>query len=166
MKEISDKDKSKKELISELNSLRQRVAVLEQQERELQRKIANLTESCTKYQTIADGTFDWEFWLSPSAEFVYSSPACERITGYAAAEFANDPALFYRIIHKDDLAGVMENLNRRRVEESCCEIEFRIFDRNGSLKKISLAFHPIYEKDGQYMGIRGSNREIIERPQA
>ena len=68
MKEINDKDKSKKELISELNSLRQRVAVLEQHEPELQKKITKLAESCAKYQMIADGTFDWEFWLSPSAE--------------------------------------------------------------------------------------------------
>ncbi len=161
---VNDKEKTKKELINELNSLRQSIITLEQHQHELKKKIAELTESCSKYQMIADGTFDWEFWLSPAAEFIYSSPACEKIAGYTAAEFANDPALFYRIIHKDDLAGVMENLNRRRVEESHCEIEFRIFHRNGTLKKIALAFHPIYGKDGQYMGIRGSNREIIDQP--
>jgi PAS domain S-box-containing protein len=160
---IDDKEKTKKELINELNSLRQKVAEFEHHNHDLKKKIIEITESCTKYQMIADGTFDWEFWLSPAAEFIYSSPACERITGYSASEFANDPALFYRIIHKDDLAGVMENLNRRRVEESCCEIEFRMFHRNGALKRISLAFHPIYGQDGQYMGIRGSNREIVDQ---
>ncbi|MEN6624427.1 MAG: PAS domain-containing protein [Smithella sp.] len=161
---IEDKDKTKKELINELDSLRQKVAELEKRDHDLRKKIGEITESCNKYQMIADGTFDWEFWLSPGAEFVYSSPACERIAGYAASEFANDPALFYRIIHKDDLAGVVENLNRRRVEESSCEIQFRIFHRNGTLKRISLVFHPIYEKNGQYMGIRGSNREIVDWP--
>lgn len=159
---VDDKEKSKKDLINELNSLRQKTAMMEQHERELKKKIKELNDTCTKYKLIADGTFDWEFWLSPGAEFIYSSPACERITGYAAAEFADDPALFYRIIHKDDLAEVMENLNRRRVEESCCEIKFRLSHRNGALKRIALAFHPIYEENGQYLGIRGSNREIVD----
>ena len=41
----------------------------------------------TKYQIVADNTYDWEFWLSPQGKYVYGSPASKRITGYLTPDF-------------------------------------------------------------------------------
>lgn len=165
MMTLKDRVKTKKEMIQELEHLRNQVLELRKSEREFKEKIDELSGKVFKYRTIADGTYDWEFWLSPAAEFLYSSPSCERITGYSAPEFENDPALFLRIIHPEDRSRVAENLNRKRAETSYCEIEFRVIHRDGVQRQISLVFHPVYGEDNQFMGIRGSNREITEAKQ-
>lgn len=155
-----DKHKTKKEMICELECLRERITELQQREHEFKATIAVLQDSINKYRTIADGTYDWEFWLSPGGEFCYTSPSCERVTGYATSDFAADPALFFRIIHEDDISWVAEHLNRRRAEKGYCQIEFRIIHKDGSMRRVSLAFQSIYDDDGLFQGIRGSNREI------
>ncbi len=40
-----------------------------------------------KYRTIAEYNYDWEFWQTPERDFIYSSPSCERISGYDAGDF-------------------------------------------------------------------------------
>lgn len=155
-----DKHKTKKEMIRELEFLRERITELQQREHEFKAIIAALQNGINKYRTIADGTYDWEFWLSPGGEFCYTSPSCERVTGYAVSDFAADPALFFRIIHEDDISWVAEHLNRRRAEKGYCQIEFRIIHKDGSMRRVSLAFQSIYDEDGLFQGIRGSNREI------
>lgn len=161
MNTIKDKNKTKKEMIRELEYLREQVSDLQQRENESRAIIESLQGDVAKYRTIADGTYDWEFWLSPGGEFSYTSPSCERITGYAASDFAADPALFFRIIHSEDMACVAEHLNRRRAEKGYCQIEFRIIHKDGTLHRISLAFQSVYDDDGLFQGIRGSNREIM-----
>ena len=46
-----------------------------------------LRKSEEKYRTVADFTYDWEFWLGPDDDFLYCSPSCQRITGHSAAGF-------------------------------------------------------------------------------
>jgi len=31
---------------------------------------------------IADSSYDWELWFDPAGALAYTSPSCERITGY------------------------------------------------------------------------------------
>jgi PAS domain S-box-containing protein len=61
-----------------------------------------LQESEIKYRTVADNTYNWEFWLDPQGRFLYSSPSCLRITGYSNEEFKNNPELPRRLVHPDD----------------------------------------------------------------
>ncbi len=62
-----------------------------------------LRESEERFRTIADFTYDWEYWLAPDGSFNYITPSVERITGYSAAEFFQDPMLLEKITHPDDL---------------------------------------------------------------
>ena len=50
-----------------------------------------LLDSEVRYRIVADNTYDWECWLSPDGTFRYSSPSCERITGYSAGDFLRRP---------------------------------------------------------------------------
>ena len=65
-----------------------------------------LRESEEKYRIVADNTFDWEFWLGPDGRFLYMSPSCERVTGYAVWEFMDNPDLLQKIIHSDDRKAI------------------------------------------------------------
>lgn len=127
------KDLSKKQLVQEVSALRRTAGELEKAAGELAQKEGASRRAAEKYRIIADNTFDWEFWLGPDAQFIYSSPSCERISGYLAEEFEADPTLFYRMIHPEDLGRVSEHMNRRKFEAGLAEIEFRILRRDGAV---------------------------------
>ncbi len=159
------KDKSKKQIAQELTILRELVCELEQSRSDLRQMEARSRQAAQKYRVVADTAYDWEFWLSPDAQFIYSSPSCERITGYSSNEFVEDPTLFYRIIHSDDLPSVTDHMNRRTNGDGLAEIEFRINHRDGSERWIASVFQPMYGAESRYHGTRGSNRDITKRKQ-
>ena len=47
-----------------------------------------LREAEFRYRTVADFTYDWEYWENQDGELVYNSPSCERITGYKVEELS------------------------------------------------------------------------------
>ncbi len=129
---------------------------------ELRMANEHLSESETRYRIVADNTYDWEFWLSPEGKFLYSSPSCKRLTGYDADEFLADPDLLDRIIHPDDRSIFLNH--RREVQEKIPgEIEFRILHPDRTYRWISHVCQPVIDKDGLFLGSRGSNRDITKR---
>ena len=40
-----------------------------------------------RYRTVADFTYDWEYWISQNGTMLYVSPSCQRITGYRQVDF-------------------------------------------------------------------------------
>ncbi len=159
------KDKTKKQLAQELKVLHQVVKELEKTRSDLQQMETSSRKAAERYRIVADTAYDWEFWLSPDAQFIYSSPSCKRITGYSADEFIEDPTLLYRVIHPKDLPNVMDHMNRRSNGNGPAEIQFRITHREGSERWIASAFQSIYDNDSKYIGIRGSNRDVTSRKQ-
>ena len=114
-----------------------------------------------KYRIVAENTYDWEFWLSPEGKFVYTSPSCQDVTGYSAAEFEADSKLFLRIVHTDDLTKCATHCTMQtRPLEKIGELEYRIIHRDGNIKWIGHVCQPVYDAEGVYLGIRGSNRDI------
>ena len=64
------------------------------------------------YRTVADFTYDWEYWVDPEGDFLFVSPSCERITGYSVEEFINDPDLMNRIIYPDNRNKMLDHFNK------------------------------------------------------
>ncbi|MBI4827841.1 MAG: PAS domain S-box protein [Nitrospinae bacterium] len=121
----------------------------------------------TKYRIIAENYYDWELWLNPRGDFVFSSPSCERITGYAAEEFEKNPHLLLRIIHPDDRARFEEHLSAaihpRRGREN---FEFTILRKDGAARRFSHVCAPVFDNDGHFMGTRISHRDVTDRVDA
>lgn len=121
-----------------------------------------LLSSERKFRTLADYTYDWEYWLDPENRFVYISPSCERITGYLPDEFITNPDLIYNIVHPDDyefFSGVMDF----RAETRTVELEFRIKRKDGEIRYIQHINRPIFDEQGNFLGRRISNRDITEK---
>jgi PAS domain S-box-containing protein len=134
---------------------------------ERKRAEAALRESEEKYRTAVDFTYDWEHWLGPDGDFVYVSPACERITGHGVEEFLADPGLLERIVHPDDRAPTAEHLQQvlsDNQEEH--HLEFRVLASNGQERWIDHYCQPVYGSDGKWLGQRASNRDITKRKRA
>jgi PAS domain S-box-containing protein len=121
-------------------------------------------ESEERFRTLADFTFDWEYWLNPDGDYVYVSPSCERITGYRPDEFQRDPKLLDRIVHPDDRALVTKHLREEPIEGSVVHpVVFRVINRAGQERWLEHVCQPVYGSNGNYLGRRGSNRDITER---
>lgn len=131
---------------------------------ERQRAEAALKESEERFRTVADFTFDWEYWVDPEGNFVYMSPSCERVTGYTREEFLQQPDLCMSLIHPDDRARFLAHYCSHATEPVMTD--FRIITRDGTERWLSHACQPVYGSDGHSLGRRVSNRDITDRKRA
>lgn len=128
---------------------------------------AALRHNEERYRLVADFTFDWEYWISPTGEYLYMSPSCERITGYSRDEFLADPGLMQAIVHPDDQARVAQHFSETGEQPSPRDIplDFRVITRAGNVCWIAHVCQPVYGDDGRWLGRRVSHRDITERKQ-
>lgn len=125
---------------------------------------ASLRETEEKYRLVADFTHDWEFWIEQNGKFIYCSPSCERITGYHSSAFEENPQLLTDIIHPDDLQRYYSHkATDWNSNEKVNEIQYRIIRSDGTIRWIVQLNRHVYKHSGEYMGIRGSCRDITLR---
>ncbi|MDD4144673.1 MAG: PAS domain-containing protein [Prolixibacteraceae bacterium] len=123
-----------------------------------------LKDAEQKYRTIANHTFDWEFWINPDGKFIYVSPSCKRITGYSAQEFKNNDRLFIEIVHPEDREMVDHHFYVEHGDKNTGSLfDFRIITKEGEVKWIAHSCNAVYDQDGNWIGQRGSNRDITTR---
>jgi PAS domain S-box-containing protein len=139
---------------------------LRQAELSLEAKYKELQASEVRYHTVANFTYDWEYWLSTDGSLPYVSPSCLRVTGFAASEFQEDPGLLSRIVHPDDREDFVRHL--RGIESTQtnvdhCELDFRIITPDGEVRWIAHICQAISDGSGRYLGRRACNRDITER---
>ena len=125
---------------------------------------ADLQKAEIKYRTVADFTYNWEFWIDQNNVLLYCSPACERITGYKASAYIQNPRLLFDIIHPEDMIVYRDHkLNENHAQEGRQEIEYRIIRNDGAVRWIGHACQPLFDESGNYTGSRGSNKDITAR---
>lgn len=130
------------------------------------KKEETLEQAESKYRTVADFTYDWEFWQGLQGEFLYVSPSCKRITGREASEFLANPLLFEDIIHPDDLPLWKDHRHDSEEDMQVSSIVFRVLHTDGSIRFVEHACLPVHDASGMFLGIRGSNRDVTERKRA
>jgi len=120
-----------------------------------------------KYRTVAENTYDWESWIDPNGKLLYVSPSCLRITGYTVEEFINDSELLPKIAHPEDRMKMEKHsIDILAGNVSDCSIDFRIITKKGETRWIGHNCHPVYNGKNNFLGQRGSNRDITERKSA
>jgi len=132
----------------------------------IEQKMAGIALSTSeeKFRTLVDWTYDWEKWIDPDGNIVYTSPSCERITGYHPEEILEDPSLLIHIIHPDDRDFYQEHLQLVHDESAGIEmVEFRIVAKDGQEHWIEHVCRPLFSVDHKYLGRRISSRDISER---
>jgi PAS domain S-box-containing protein len=131
-----------------------------------QRHLADeaLRRSELTLRTVADYTFDWEYWRDDSGKMVWMSPSCERVTGYAPGAFLADSGLETRIVHPEDRAGFEAHLCQIGAGDSSpTDLDFRIIRRDGQVAWINHHCVNIAAQGGGSLGRRVSNRDITDR---
>jgi diguanylate cyclase (GGDEF)-like protein/PAS domain S-box-containing protein len=125
----------------------------------------SLRESEERFRTIADYTYDWEYWEGPQGEILYSSQSCQEVTGYSVTDFIVQPELIYQIIHPEDRV-LMEGHRTDILHEDASTINFRIVRRDGAIRWIAHGCRRVFGRNGRFMGRRASNRDITELKEA
>ena len=182
---MRDQAKTKAQLMQELAGLRQQTAALEAaQERcqaaeralttanqKLELEIAErkrvekyLREGEQRFRTIADFTYDWEYWLSQEGVYLYVSPSCQRITGCSPEEFLQNPSLLLQLIHPDDRFLVEKHLQVELTDSrEVLALDFRLITPSGEQRWVGHICQPVFDDAGQWQGRRASNRDITQR---
>jgi PAS domain S-box-containing protein len=125
-----------------------------------------LIQAEMKYRTVADFTYNWEYWVNFDGSLEYVSPSCERISGYTVQDFLDNPSLFREIIVPEDRETWDNHFRDSRKELKPREIQFRIQRRDGEIRWIEHACQPITNSQGNRSGFRASNRDITKRKQS
>jgi diguanylate cyclase (GGDEF)-like protein/PAS domain S-box-containing protein len=118
-------------------------------------------ESEERFRTIADYTYDWEYWEGNDREILYISPSCQRVTGYSQAEFISDPALADRIIYPEDRPLFEKHLQTIRDEQGS-QLSFRIVRKDGEIRWVAHGCRAVFSGNGEPRGRRVSNRDITD----
>jgi len=122
----------------------------------------SVRESEMRFRTIADYTYDWEYWQGKQGEFLYISPACERVSGYSPLEFITRPALIDEIVHPDDRQRFLDHHHAIEHNEFA-SLEFRIITKDGQIRWMEHCCRAVSDANGQPMGRRASNQDITDR---
>jgi PAS domain S-box-containing protein len=118
-----------------------------------------------RYRTIADFNHDWESWMRPDGTYAYVSPSAKRLTGYEAQAFFDNPALTTDLVVPEDRPRWAEHTHTSIAGQHPAGLEFRIKTASGEIRWIDHVCSPVVE-NGQFLGVRGSNRDITERKRA
>jgi PAS domain S-box-containing protein len=119
-----------------------------------------------EYRTILNFTFDWEYWENLDGSIRYSSPSCERITGYPPQAFVDDPLKLRSLISSEDREAWNEHFRAARLAPGPHEIQYRIKRPDGEVRWIEHVCNPVTDDQGILVGIRASNRDVTERMKA
>jgi PAS domain S-box-containing protein len=126
---------------------------------------SKLRERMEYFRTVANFTYDWEYWLDSNRRILYTSPSCERITGYQVGKFEQDPSLLERIVHPDDLSVYKRHSQEEGEKAEPLSLDFRIITAGGETRWINHACQRVHDAGGRPMGRRASNRDVTERRQ-
>jgi len=124
-----------------------------------------LQENEVKFRTVADFTYNWEYWIAPDGHMVYVSPSCKRVTSYESEEFIRDPTLLNKIIYPEDKNVVGQHFDLISSDEMH-DVNFRIVTRSGEVRWISHSCRAVFDADGKWIGRRASNRDITQSKKA
>ncbi|MBI9082023.1 MAG: transporter substrate-binding domain-containing protein [Desulfobacterales bacterium] len=136
--------------------------------RELAESEKRLRQNEDRFRAIADYTYDWESWLGPGGDILWTNPAVERVTGYSPQEYRalseNLQERIKKVFLPEDRDQLTELIQQGLKERAAVnDIPFRIRRKDGVLGWVSISYQPIYAADGTYLGLRASMRDITER---
>ena len=145
--------------------VKRKTSELQQELHERKKAEKALGESEERFRTMADFTYDWEYWAGPDGEYIYVSPSCERVTGYSPDDFKKDPKLLEKITHPEDLASFSRHIAEISEKSGAQYAEFRIITRDGKERWIGHVCQPVLNDEGVVLGRRSSNQDITGQKQ-
>jgi len=118
-----------------------------------------------RYRSISENINE-SFWtaerIDGKLKEVFYTPAIKKITGYSPESFLNDPMLWRKIIHPDDVNETIEKLNRfyNDTARNSETLEYRIIDSLGNIIWIENKINVQRDSKGEIQKIFGIVSDI------
>jgi len=153
---VHDKDKSKEQLVRELQNTRKELETLSasetthsENESRFRQLVENLNEVC---------------WLRDQHKFIYVSPTIEKTWGKPARYFYDNPQANFELMHPEDRKRLLSEYSVKRFQgDEMFQEEFRIIRPDGAVRWISSRSFPIKDEKGITSKRAGICENITER---
>jgi PAS domain S-box-containing protein len=127
---------------------------------------AALRESEERFRQIAENIHQFFFVLSAdSGEYLYLSPAYEKIWGQSCESLYQNPKSWLEFVHPDDRQLVLHSLYQKN-EGKRVQREYRIIRDDGTTRWIFAEVFPILDQSGKLLRYVGLAEDITERKSA
>ncbi len=127
-----------------------------------------LRKSEERYRRITEGLTDYIYTIPVQdglAVSITRSPACEMITGYTPQEYADDPALWMRMVVPEDRDLLIKNIKNTLEGGRNCPVEYRIIHKDGRIQWVSNKLIQQFDTHGTLIAYDGVIKNITERKQ-
>lgn len=114
-----------------------------------------------RLRLITDNMQEIIFYFDADGILQYLSPSIETVLGYNSQEASKSWRFWFDVIHPDDLAITLENIQRAVSASHPTHYEYRIFHRDGRLIWLEIASTPLKKEEGG--GVVFTCRDITER---
>ena len=152
---MNNQDKTKEELIKELDDLKQAYNALKNSE--------------SKYRLLAENSSDVIWILDNNLQFSYINPSVYQLRGISYEE-----ALTEKL--KDKMTPTTYNAVLKAIETidknektktySAVQVEIEQYHKNGQLIWVEVSINPMHNNKGEKIGYIGSSRDITKRKKA
>ncbi|CAK0761784.1 hypothetical protein CCP2SC5_20101 [Azospirillaceae bacterium] len=147
----------------------------------LQTRLREVEETSEKLHAVADFSFGWEIWLSPTGALLWVNSSVTRMTGYTPEECEAMLAFPHDLIHPKDRPRVASRLATAFITETpnaalddevapsdalAENVEFQVRRKNATTFWASASWQRIQTADGVNLGVRMSIRDVTERAMA
>ena len=126
--------------------------------------VTQMTNQC--FRAIADYTYDWEVWVSPTSRILWTNPAVKRVTGYDIKEIMSMSDYPGVVIYDQDRARMLKAFQSALKGSTGNDVEFRIVRKDGKIIWAAMSWQPIFDDKGSSLGHRESIRDITARKDA
>lgn len=133
---------------------------------ERKRILEALRENEQRYKLLIETTSDYIYTVAIQggvAGVTTHGPGCVAVTGYRPDDYARDSTLWYRMIHADDRAAVLEDAARAVAGLPTVPVEHRILHKDGRLRWVKHTSVPRRNERGEVVAVDGIISDITER---
>jgi len=129
----------------------------------------SLRESEARYRRITEGLTDYQYTVRVAdgrAVETRQGPACARVTGYTAEEYAADPYLWIQMVTPEDRDRVREHARRILAGEDVPVIEHHIVRKDGAVRWVGDTAILLKDASGRLLSYDGVISDITDRKRA
>ena len=133
---------------------------------ERKRILEALRENEQRYKLLIESTSDYIYTVAIHhgvAGATTHGPGCVAVTGYRPDDYARDPTLWYRMIHEEDRAAVLEDAKRAIAGLPTTPVEHRILHKDGRLRWVKHTSVSRRNERAEVIAVDGIISDITER---
>ena len=129
---------------------------------QLHARLQALERSEERFYAIAHYTYDMELWINPEGRTIWVNPSVKRMTGFTpdeVLELADFPLSLVAEETRPEAARRLAEALSGRAGEG---YQFLMGRKDGSQFWAAVNWHPLYDGNNQFLGIRASVRDVTD----